>query len=229
MTDKQLQKLGRRELLRMLLDQAKETERLSQELTETANQLHQLEETYERLRLRLDSKDAQIHELKTTLQEEREKREVEMQEAGSIAEAALTLNGVFDAAQKAADLYLAQVRALHPSDDVPAPQLPDLTDIMSAQLHQAETEAAEGNRQSVPPEDHTPVPPPAPAPVQPPQSAPPDGGIQAEETAPASRGTQKPPAKKAPPRRLAPSPKKNKAKTEWRFFFGIQRDEGSQS
>ena len=117
MTDKQLQKLGRRELLQMLLEQAKETERLSQELTETSAQLRQLEETYERLRQRLDSKDAQIHELKTTLQAEREKRDVELQEAGSIAEAALTLNGVFDAAQKAADLYLEQVRALHPAPD----------------------------------------------------------------------------------------------------------------
>lgn len=40
-----------------------------------------------------------------------EDRSICLSESGSIAEAALRLNGVFDAAQKAADQYLAQIQA----------------------------------------------------------------------------------------------------------------------
>lgn len=117
MTDKELQKLGRRELLQLLLQQAKESERLSRQLTESEDRLHQLEETYERLRGRLDNKDAQIRELKATLRSEREKREIDMEDVGSIAEAALKLNGVFDAAQRAADQYLQSIRSLYPAPE----------------------------------------------------------------------------------------------------------------
>lgn len=74
MTNKELQKLGRRELLQLLLDQAKEAERLSKLLKENDEHLKQLEEGYERLRERLDKKDAQIHELKDALQAEQEKQ-----------------------------------------------------------------------------------------------------------------------------------------------------------
>lgn len=114
MTDKELHKLSRRELLEMLLEQAKEAERLTGLLTETERELHQMEETYERLRDRLDKKDLQIKTLKATLEEERHKREIELREAGSIAEAALRLNGVFEAAQRAADQYLEGIREMYP-------------------------------------------------------------------------------------------------------------------
>ena len=43
----------------LLLDQAKEAERLGRMLKETDEQLKQMEEGYERLRDRLDHKDAQ--------------------------------------------------------------------------------------------------------------------------------------------------------------------------
>lgn len=126
MTDKELQKLGRRELLQLLLEQAKESERLGKALAETEEQLQQMQETYERLRERLDNKDAQIHELKATLAEVQEKREVDMENVGSIAEAALKLNGVFDAAQRAADHYLQSIRALYPPPEgVEIPPLPE--------------------------------------------------------------------------------------------------------
>ncbi len=114
MTDKALHKLSRKELLQMLLAQAREAERLSGLLAETEEQLHELEDTYERLRDRLDNKDLQIRTLRETLEAERNKREIELQNAGSIAEAALRLNGVFEAAQQAADQYLESVRALYP-------------------------------------------------------------------------------------------------------------------
>lgn len=45
------------------------------------------------------------------LQQALSAREMKLQNAGSIAEAALALNGVFEAAQAAADDYVAQVRA----------------------------------------------------------------------------------------------------------------------
>lgn len=114
MTDRELQKLGRRELLQLLLEQAKESERLGKQVAELEEQLRQTEEGYERLRDRLDSKDAQIHELEDTLQAEREKREVDLANVGSITEAALQLNGVFDAAQRAADYYLQSIQNLCP-------------------------------------------------------------------------------------------------------------------
>ena len=112
MTDKELQKLGRRELLQMLLEQAKEAERLGALLKESEEKYRELEDNYERLRGRLDKKDAQIHNLRATLQTEREKREMDMENVGSIAEAALKLNGVFEAAQRAANQYLQSVREL---------------------------------------------------------------------------------------------------------------------
>ncbi len=114
MTDKELQKLGRRELLQLLLDQAKEAERLGRMLKETDEQLKQMEEGYERLRDRLDHKDAQIHELRESLEAERAKHETNVVDVGNLAEAALKLNGIFDAAQRAADQYLQSVREFYP-------------------------------------------------------------------------------------------------------------------
>lgn len=81
MTDKELKKLSRYELLEMLLEQSKEVERLKEEL-EKANAL--LEE-----------------------------RQILIHNAGSIAEASLKLNGVFEAAQKAADQYLENIKQIH--------------------------------------------------------------------------------------------------------------------
>ncbi len=78
MTDKELRKLKRGELLEMLLETVRENDRLKAEI--------------EQLRERLES------------------REIILKESGSIAEAALKLNGVFEAAQKAAEQYLENVR-----------------------------------------------------------------------------------------------------------------------
>ena len=80
MTDKELKKLSRAELLELLLESNRENERLRKQL-ETAKGL-------------LAS------------------RVIEIENAGSIAEAALALNGVFQAAQLAADQYLENVRRL---------------------------------------------------------------------------------------------------------------------
>ena len=78
MTEKELRKLGRAELLELLLEQAREFEALEQRLNaaEAALQSQQLET------------------------------------CGSIAEASLKLNGVFEAAQKAAEQYQQNVERL---------------------------------------------------------------------------------------------------------------------
>ena len=80
MTDKELKKLSRMELLELLVAQAKETERLQAQLDEANAKL--------------------------------ESRQLDVDEAGSIAEASLKLNGVFSAAEAAATQYLDNIKNL---------------------------------------------------------------------------------------------------------------------
>lgn len=79
MTNKELKKLSRRELLEMLISQGKELERVQRELEEANQKLND--------------------------------RHILLEDTGSIAEAALKLNRVFEAAQEAADQYLENVRS----------------------------------------------------------------------------------------------------------------------
>ncbi len=207
MTDRELQKLGRRELLQLLLEQAKESERLRKQVGELEEQLRQTEEGYERLRDRLDSKDAQIHELEDTLHAEREKRETDLENVGSIAEAALRLNGVFDAAQRAADYYLQSIQTLYPlPEGVELPPPPPVWEAAPAQT--APTQAAPVQ--------------PAPAQAAPSQPVPPP----AEEAARSAEEPSKPPAPAAPPNR-ARRPfglKSKQEKGKWTLFVGWQHD-----
>lgn len=113
MTDKELHRLSRRDILQLMLAQGKETEELRQVKAELEQQLEELTQNYERLKKRLDYKDEQIHQLQDTLQKERTNRRIELEEAGSIAEASLRLNGMFETAQKAADQYLYNIRRLY--------------------------------------------------------------------------------------------------------------------
>lgn len=119
MAEKELRRLKRRELLQMLIVQCEETERLQQELDETSARLAVLEESYERLKVklnvkdeRLNQKDAAIAELNGTIEEMRTTKLIELNEAGSIAEAALRLNGIFEVAQRSAEQYLLNVKRL---------------------------------------------------------------------------------------------------------------------
>ncbi len=91
MTEKELRRLNRRELLEMLIMQEKKLERLQK---------------------KLDEAEAELSE-----------RRIAIKESGSIAEAALKLNGVFTAAQKAAEQYIENIKMLNlvsekPIDDV---------------------------------------------------------------------------------------------------------------
>ena len=80
MTDKELQKMKRIELLEMLVEQSKQVEDLQKQVNK--------------------------------LEKELKSREIMMDQAGNIAEASLMLNGVFDAAQAAAQQYLENIQNL---------------------------------------------------------------------------------------------------------------------
>ena len=76
LTDKELRRLRRSELLEMLLEQKKivaaTEKRLADEVTKRESveqQLAELDATYQRLRKKLDDKDQKIHELRAALEE----------------------------------------------------------------------------------------------------------------------------------------------------------------
>lgn len=77
MTDKNLKKLSRAQLLEILVQQAERIDELEEELDRT--------------------------------KEELESRRIKLEKAGSIAEAALSISGVFEDAQRAADIYLRNI------------------------------------------------------------------------------------------------------------------------
>lgn len=77
MTDKDLKKLNRRELLEMLIAQSKKVDRLQSQLEAAQKQLSE--------------------------------KQFNIEECGSIAEAALKVNGVFEAAQAAGQQYLDNI------------------------------------------------------------------------------------------------------------------------
>lgn len=78
MTEKELKRLSRSELLEMLIGQMEENEKLKIDLEQA--------------------------------QEQADSRQIAIDRAGCIAEAALALNGVFDAAQAAAAQYLENIQ-----------------------------------------------------------------------------------------------------------------------
>ncbi|MCB6992786.1 DNA repair protein [bacterium 210820-DFI.6.37] len=80
MTDKDLRRLNRAELLEMLLAQMEENEKLKQSLEETQKALAD--------------------------------RRIAIDQAGTLAEAALKLNGVFDAADRAVRQYLENIQRM---------------------------------------------------------------------------------------------------------------------
>ena len=80
MTDNDLKKLNRAELLELLVEQSKKIDQLQAQLDEANRKLAD--------------------------------RQIEIDKAGSIAEASLRLSGVFQAAEEAAEQYLENIRRL---------------------------------------------------------------------------------------------------------------------
>ena len=78
LTDKELKKLNRYQLLELIIMQSEELEQVKAQLAEARRQLEQ--------------------------------RNIQIEQAGSIAQAALQLSGIFEAAQSAADIYLQNVK-----------------------------------------------------------------------------------------------------------------------
>lgn len=78
MTDKELRRLNRRELLEILIMQTEENEKLRNQLEKAEKEL--------------------------------QNKNIVLLQAGSIAQAALQLNGVFEAAEKAAEQYLDSIK-----------------------------------------------------------------------------------------------------------------------
>ncbi|MGE9860364.1 hypothetical protein ACQQ93_10480 [Lachnospiraceae bacterium SGI.256] len=85
MTEKELRRLSRRELLEMLIAQMEENEHLKRELEETQSKL--------------------------------QSKHIVIQNAGSIAEASLQINGVFESAQAAAEQYLENIKQMSEQQD----------------------------------------------------------------------------------------------------------------
>ena len=69
MTDKELRRLRRQDLLQLLVEQSREAARLQSESDEKSGELKQLNESYERLKNKLDEKDIQLERLKEKLNE----------------------------------------------------------------------------------------------------------------------------------------------------------------
>lgn len=80
MTDKELRRMSRSELLEMLIAQVEENEKLKYRLEKAQTEL--------------------------------KNKQIAIEKAGSIAEAALQLNGVFEAADRAAQQYLENIRRM---------------------------------------------------------------------------------------------------------------------
>lgn len=69
MTDKELRRLRRQDLLQLLVEQSKEAARLQTESDEKSEELARLNESFERLKGKLDEKDTQLERLKEKLNE----------------------------------------------------------------------------------------------------------------------------------------------------------------
>ena len=104
MTDKELRRLSRSELLEMLIAQTAENDQL---------------------KTRLEQAEAQLRD-----------RQIAIDKAGSLAEAALSLNGVFQAAEAAAQQYLENIQRISSQQDAVCRALKETAEKETAQIRQ---------------------------------------------------------------------------------------------
>ena len=112
MTEKELQKLTRQDLLQLLLEAERENESLRRELA--------------------------------TLRSEAEDKRLLLDKVGSIAEASLLVNGVFSAAQDAADQYILNVKRVceERTERIRQPELREAAELLCRKmLRQAKEES----------------------------------------------------------------------------------------
>ena len=104
MTDKELRRLSRSELLEMLIAQTAENDQL---------------------KTRLEQAEAQLRD-----------RRIAVDKAGSLAEAALSLNGVFQAAEAAAQQYLENIQRISAQQDALCRAMKEEAEKETAQIRQ---------------------------------------------------------------------------------------------
>lgn len=104
MTDKELRRLSRGELLEMLIAQAAENDQLKN---------------------RLEQAEAQLRD-----------RKIAISNAGSLAEAALSLNGVFQAAEAAAQQYLENIERISGQQDAICRDMKEQANQEAAEIRQ---------------------------------------------------------------------------------------------
>ena len=96
---KELRRLSRTDLLELMVEQSRELEKTRRELAAAREEIKAKDDV-------LSERAMEI----SRLEDKYNKREIRLQNAGSIAEASLVLSGIFEAAQKAGDIYLQNVR-----------------------------------------------------------------------------------------------------------------------
>lgn len=111
MTDEELKRLKRTDLLELLVAQGKENEALQEKLRQA----------------------------EAALQD----RQIQLEDAGSIAEAALRISGVFEAAQQASDQYLESIRSMHGETERRCTQLEETSRARAEQLERESQAQAE--------------------------------------------------------------------------------------
>lgn len=122
--EQELKRLGRADLLELLLEQNREAERNGQLIKQQQAQLGELNAQVERLKAKLadkdgqigrlasklDGKDAQIERLKLKLDEKDEEigrmQAVDLDNPGTLAAAAVKASGILQSAEQAAAQYL---------------------------------------------------------------------------------------------------------------------------
>lgn len=135
MTDKELRKLRRQDLLQLLLAQSREVARQQELGDELRGEYEQQQKTDRRLKDKLDEKDAQLERLKKRLDQKDAEiaslrlqvarlqagKGVKPEEVGSVTEIARHINDIFRSAQQQAETYMNSL-----TGDVSAAVLPEL-------------------------------------------------------------------------------------------------------
>lgn len=139
MVEKELKKLRRQELLTLLLDQSREASGLQKDYEESERQIRNLEDSNNRLSVKLEEKEMLIEKLQGRLEKkERQAKDIcteisvwkfnrdsELKASEDMAEAALRLNGLYKMAQQAADQYVYNIRQRCGKKDKEAEEMPD--------------------------------------------------------------------------------------------------------
>ena len=102
----------------------------------------------------LRESEAQLKSENDALREQLADRRTRLDNAGSIAEAILSLSGIAETAQTAADDYLAEIRAMHAEAERKlADAEANADNLIKSALRRATEIIAEAARRSAPPED----------------------------------------------------------------------------